>query len=166
MGSLLEGISSMQLVKTRLSLGERIASRHRERMIARLQYLREQWADEMQPENWTALESRAVLILNDVCSALYLTEGERSQVLGQDGVAVLIGELDAKVYLTLNDRQIMALATCQKHGRLTLRIYRAVCPNWSDETLRLDLADLCRRGLLVKNGNKRGTSYSLPTRGQ
>jgi predicted HTH transcriptional regulator len=156
----------MQLVKTGLSLSERIARRHRERMIARLQYLREQWADEMKPEPWTALQARAVLILNDVCNGLDLTEGERAKVLGQEGVAALIGELDAKVYLTLNDRQIMALATCQKHGRLTMRVYRAVCPNWSDETLRLDLADLCRRGLLVKNGNKRGTSYTLPTRSQ
>ena len=161
--SLLEGIGKWQLIKVGPSLSEHIASRQREHMIARLRYLREQWGEEMEPEPWTALESRAVLILNDVCNALDLTEGERAKVLGQEGVAALLGELDAKVYLTLNVRQLTALATCEKHGRVTLRVYRAACPQWSDETLRLDLADLVKRGLLVKNGEKRGTFYALPT---
>jgi predicted HTH transcriptional regulator len=165
MASLFESINSMQLVKTGLSLSERIARRQRERMITRLRYLREQWKEEMKPEPWTVLESRAVLILNDVCNALDLTEGERAQVLGQDGIAALIGELDAKVYPALNERQLVALTTCEKHGRLTMRVFRAVCPQWSSETLRLDLADLVKRGLLIKNGNKRGTNYTLPTKG-
>ena len=40
-------------------------------------------------------------------------------------------------------------------------IYRQICPYWSDETLRLDLASLVSRGLLAKNGAKRGTHYVL-----
>jgi hypothetical protein len=31
----------------------------------------------------------------------------------------------------------------------------------SDETLRLDLADLVARGLLTKNGHNKGTCYVL-----
>jgi ATP-dependent DNA helicase RecG len=32
---------------------------------------------------------------------------------------------------------------------------------WAPETLRLDLADLVNRGLLLKIGDKRGTRYIL-----
>ena len=59
----------------------------------------------------------------------------------------------------MNSRQIEALAYIQEHGRITNREYRRVCPNWSAETLRLDLVDLCGRGILRKIGTKRGTHY-------
>jgi len=62
---------------------------------------------------------------------------------------------------SMNERQLKALSYIQEHGRITNREYRVLCPNVSAETLRLDLVDLVQRGLLLKLGAKRGTSYIL-----
>jgi len=61
----------------------------------------------------------------------------------------------------MNERQMRALAHVREFGRITNRDYRAVCPNVSPESLRLDLADLVDKGLLLKVGDKRGTYYIL-----
>jgi hypothetical protein len=154
-------LQKMSLVKVGLSVSQRLARRHHKNVVSRLRYLREHWERDMDGENWTALETRAAFLLSDVCAALDLTESERAEVLGADGIAALVGELDTKVYPALNERQLTALAVAERHERVTLRTFRAVCPGWSDETYRLDLAALVERGLLVKNGRKRGTSYTL-----
>ncbi|HOC20780.1 MAG TPA: ATP-binding protein [Anaerolineae bacterium] len=65
------------------------------------------------------------------------------------------------VRLTMNERQDKALAFIQRHGRITNRDYQDLCPEVSPETLRLDLADLVERGVLLKIGAKRGTYYIL-----
>jgi ATP-dependent DNA helicase RecG len=49
----------------------------------------------------------------------------------------------------------------QDRGRITNREYRELCPDVTSETLRLDLADLVERGILLKIGAKRGTYYIL-----
>ena len=61
----------------------------------------------------------------------------------------------------MNERQLRAMSYMQEHGRITNREYRAVCPDVSAETLRLDLVDLVDRGLLLKIGAKKGTYYIL-----
>jgi ATP-dependent DNA helicase RecG len=61
----------------------------------------------------------------------------------------------------MNERQMRALGHVREFGRITNRDYRTVCPNVSAETLRLDLADLVSKGLLLKVGDKRGTYYIL-----
>jgi ATP-dependent DNA helicase RecG len=61
----------------------------------------------------------------------------------------------------MNERQLQALSHIQKTGRITNRAYRQLCPDVSAETLRLDLADLVERGILLKIGAKRGTYYIL-----
>ncbi len=61
----------------------------------------------------------------------------------------------------LNPRQIRALQYLEDAGRITNREYRQLCPDVSPETLRLDLADLVQKGLLLKVGDKRGTYYIL-----
>jgi ATP-dependent DNA helicase RecG len=63
--------------------------------------------------------------------------------------------------LNMNERQLKALSFIQEHERITNRDYRNLCPNVSAETLRLDLADLVDRGLLLKIGAKKGTYYIL-----
>ena len=63
--------------------------------------------------------------------------------------------------LNMNERQLKALAHLQEHKRITNRDYRALCPNVSAETLRLDLVDMVKRGLLLKIGAKKGTYYIL-----
>ncbi len=62
---------------------------------------------------------------------------------------------------SMNERQLRALQYIQEQGRITNREYRELCPHVSAETLRLDLADLVDRGILLKVGDKRGTYYIL-----
>jgi ATP-dependent DNA helicase RecG len=61
----------------------------------------------------------------------------------------------------MNERQIKALEHLQRHGSITNRDYRDLCPHVGAETLRLDLADLVSKGVLLKIGDKRGTRYIL-----
>jgi ATP-dependent DNA helicase RecG len=61
----------------------------------------------------------------------------------------------------MNERQLRALAYVREFGRITNREYHDLCPSVSPETLRLDLADLVEKNLLLKIGDKRGTYYIL-----
>ncbi|HOT02448.1 MAG TPA: DeoR family transcriptional regulator, partial [Acidobacteriota bacterium] len=60
-----------------------------------------------------------------------------------------------------NHRQARALQYIRDHGSITNREYRTLSPDVSPETIRLDLADLVDRGLLLKIGSKKGTYYIL-----
>jgi ATP-dependent DNA helicase RecG len=62
---------------------------------------------------------------------------------------------------TMNDRQIKAMEYLQREGTITNREYRDLCPHVGAETLRLDLADLVSKQILLKIGDKRGTRYIL-----
>jgi ATP-dependent DNA helicase RecG len=62
---------------------------------------------------------------------------------------------------TMNERQAKALEYLQRNERITNREYRALCPDVTPETLRLDLVDLVERGILLKIGDKKGTYYIL-----
>ncbi len=61
----------------------------------------------------------------------------------------------------MNERQLQALSFIQDRGRITNRDYRALCPDVTAETLRLDLVDMVNRGILLKIGAKKGTYYVL-----
>jgi len=61
----------------------------------------------------------------------------------------------------MNERQAKALAYAQRNGRVTNREYREICGHVTAETLRLDLVDLVKRGILLKIGDKRSTYYIL-----
>ena len=61
----------------------------------------------------------------------------------------------------LNERQARALAYLRERGQITNREYQQLCPDVSAETLRLDLADLVDRGVLMRIGAKKGTYYIL-----
>ncbi|MCB0062690.1 MAG: putative DNA binding domain-containing protein [Caldilineaceae bacterium] len=61
----------------------------------------------------------------------------------------------------MNERQIKAVEFLQREGSITNRDYRELCPHVGAETLRLDLADLVNKGVLLKIGDKRGTRYIL-----
>lgn len=62
---------------------------------------------------------------------------------------------------SINERQLKALEFLQQHGAITNGDYRQLCPHVGAETLRLDLADMVTRGILLKIGDKRGTRYIL-----
>jgi len=61
----------------------------------------------------------------------------------------------------MNERQARALTYIREHGSITNRDYQTICPDVSPETLRIDLADLVDRGILLKVGAKKGTYYIL-----
>lgn len=63
--------------------------------------------------------------------------------------------------LSTNERQAKALDYMQKNDQITNGEYQELCPNVSSETLRLDLVDLVKKGVLLKIGAKRGTYYIL-----
>jgi len=61
----------------------------------------------------------------------------------------------------MNERQVRALTYCRDRGSITNREYQQLCPDVSAETLRIDLADLVNRGVLLRIGAKKGTYYIL-----
>jgi ATP-dependent DNA helicase RecG len=61
----------------------------------------------------------------------------------------------------MNERQVKAIEYLQRSGSITNSEYRDLCPHVGSESLRLDLADLVTRGILLKIGDKRGTRYIL-----
>ncbi|MCY3935215.1 MAG: DeoR family transcriptional regulator [Chloroflexi bacterium] len=62
-----------------------------------------------------------------------------------------------------NPRQDQALEYLRQNGRITNREFKTLCADVSTETLRLDLADLVRKGLIQRLGSKKGTRYILPS---
>ena len=168
--SLLQGFDKIQLVKVGPSLRERLermaTANYRLLTIARMRRYRRTVEQDMEPESWTALESPAVLTLAEICGALGLSERERARVLGTEGERMLAKLIESRpvgrLFLEpINERQLEALRYVERHGRIECRTYRALCPIWSDETLRLDLADLVKRGILTKNGATKGTYYTV-----
>lgn len=67
----------------------------------------------------------------------------------------------AKWTKNMNERQTRALTYVRENGSITNREYQKLCANVSAETLRLDLADLVEKGVLLKIGSKKGTHYIL-----
>ncbi|MGH2541482.1 MAG: ATP-binding protein, partial [Ardenticatenaceae bacterium] len=63
--------------------------------------------------------------------------------------------------LSLNPRQLEALAFVVQDGRITNRDFQELSEDVSPETLRRDLADLVDRGILLKIGERKGTYYIL-----
>ncbi|MFN8439159.1 MAG: ATP-binding protein [Caldilineaceae bacterium] len=61
----------------------------------------------------------------------------------------------------MNERQMKAIDHMQRYGSITNGDYQKLCQHVGAETLRLDLADLVNRGILLKIGDKRGTRYIL-----
>ena len=168
--SLLQGFDRLQLVKFGPSLRERLermtAGAYRLLIVSHLRRYRRALERDMEPEPWTALEAPAVLVLAEVCSALGFSEAERERVLGAAGGRALAEIVESRPVTRvfsepINERQAEALRYVERYGRIDHGAYRALCPIWSDETLRLDLADLVRRGLLKKNGRKKGTYYTM-----
>ena len=49
----------------------------------------------------------------------------------------------------------------REHGRITNRDFQTLVPNVSPETLRMDLADLVEKGVMMRIGEKKGTYYIL-----
>ncbi len=163
--SLLRGFDKIQLVKVGPSLRERLeqmaTANYRLLTIARLRRYRRTVEQDMKPEAWTALEAPMALTLAEICGALGLSERERARVIGTDGERILTEVIESRsagrLFLkAINERQLEALRYVERYGQIDHSVYRALCPLWSDETLRLDLSGLVELGLLTKNGIKKG----------
>jgi ATP-dependent DNA helicase RecG len=61
----------------------------------------------------------------------------------------------------LNPRQQRALGYLVENARITNSDYQSLCPEVSAETLRRDLVDFVKKGILIKVGDKRATYYIL-----
>lgn len=61
----------------------------------------------------------------------------------------------------ISERQKRAVQYVHENGRITNREYQNLCPDVSPETLRIDLADLVDKGLLIRIGDKKGTYYMM-----
>jgi ATP-dependent DNA helicase RecG len=71
------------------------------------------------------------------------------------------GDLSRFAKYDLNKRQEQALNHLIVQGRVSNRAYRDLCPDVSPETLRRDLVDLVKKGILIKVGDKKATYYIL-----
>ena len=88
--------------------------------------------------------------------------GFRVTLLGR-GISFVSDEPDVQhwLHLGVNERQEKALEYLAEKGRITNREYQELCPDVSAETIRRDLADMVRKNLLLKIGEKRATYYIL-----
>ena len=165
-----EAINAMRLVRIgpglKEGVGRWIAAAYHRAVVTRLRRFREELGREMAPVSWMALEAPMVTLLADVCDALSLDGEERASVLGQEGEEALEAILGSRPVprsrAHLNERQLEALRHVRQRGSIANGEFQELCPDVSPETLRLDLADLVARGLLTRNGSKRGTHYVLP----
>ncbi|OYT53621.1 MAG: hypothetical protein B6U72_05330 [Candidatus Altiarchaeales archaeon ex4484_2] len=71
------------------------------------------------------------------------------------------GKFEQEKIIELNERQRQAVEYLRKHRRITNRDYRRLFPNISPETARLDLKNLIEKGIIEKQGIKKGAYYIL-----
>ena len=83
--------------------------------------------------------------------------GAESKALNQGALL----DLSAYAHYHLNPRQERAVGYLVQRARITNSDYQALCPEVSAETLRRDLVDLVKQGVLIKIGDKRATYYIL-----
>jgi ATP-dependent DNA helicase RecG len=88
----------------------------------------------------------------------------RVTLFGAESKAQVRGAtLDLSIYaeFNLNPRQERAIGYVAQKARITNSDYQTLCPEVSAETLRRDLVDLVKKGVLIKIGDKRATYYIL-----
>jgi ATP-dependent DNA helicase RecG len=106
----------------------------------------------------------AALKRNDLPNPVFKEIGGSFRVILQNTVREIPQEIEPRDYsqymrTDLNHRQETALTHLARHRRITNRIYQELCPEVSPETLRRDLVDLVRKGILIKIGDKKSTYY-------
>jgi ATP-dependent DNA helicase RecG len=79
----------------------------------------------------------------------------------EENDTVSLPDLTRYQSLDLNPRQQSAVGYMALHGRITNSTYQELCSGISSESLRRDLSDLAKRGIIIKVGDKRATYYIL-----
>ncbi|MDB4984170.1 MAG: seg [Patescibacteria group bacterium] len=64
--------------------------------------------------------------------------------------------------ITVPDRKYEIIEAIKKNGNTTINDIKLSVPGMSDKTLQRHLAKLIELGLIVREGNKRWTTYSIP----
>jgi len=75
--------------------------------------------------------------------------------------AAATSDLSIYAKYDLNPRQLRALGYLSENARITNSDYQSLCPEVSAETIRRDLVDFVKKGILIKVGDKRATYYIL-----
>jgi len=77
------------------------------------------------------------------------------------------GESETKFYIPedvekkLNERQRELIEVVKKKGEVALSDYKKLFPNFAERTLRNDLEDLVKHGVLTPMGERKGRRYIL-----
>jgi hypothetical protein len=81
----------------------------------------------------------------------------------EDTVSLADDGDDVPPMTLLNERQSAAMRLAKERGVVVAGDLRELFPDLTAETIRQDLATLVDVGALVRQGEKRGTTYTLPT---
>jgi ATP-dependent DNA helicase RecG len=102
-----------------------------------------------------------IKIINE-CEKAGLPEPIIENVFGGIQVTLFKNQLDKTklVELGLNNRQIKAIEYLKENIKITNSVYRQLVDT-SEKTAYRDLDDLVTKGILIKQGDKKGSFYTL-----
>ncbi|KAF5434006.1 ATP-dependent DNA helicase RecG [Candidatus Methanophagaceae archaeon] len=97
------------------------------------------------------------------CLEWGLSEPEFEYVIGDLVVTFMKTKLTEEYLdkIGLNERQKKAIKYLKENKEITLSKFRIISPEISDRTLRKDLEDIVKVGLVKPVGEKRGRKYVL-----
>lgn len=105
---------------------------------------------------------RGTIKIIDACKQAGLPEPSMAELNGGFIVTLYKNRLTEEhlTKLNLNDRQIKAVSFLREHGEITNSVYKEINKT-SDRTALRDLDELIGKGILIKEGEKKGTIYKL-----
>lgn len=105
---------------------------------------------------------RGTIKIIDACKQAGLTEPVMEEQNGGFILTLFNSYLSKEtlIKLELNERQLKAISYLKEKGTITNSIYKEITET-SDRTALRDLDELIRKGVLAKEGNKKGTIYKL-----
>lgn len=105
---------------------------------------------------------RGTIKIIDTCKQADLPEPEMKELDGGFIITLFKDNITPEqlTKLGLNDRQVKAVLFIKEKGKITNSEYQ-VLNEVSDRTALRDIEELTEKGILVKEGEKKGTSYKL-----
>jgi ATP-dependent DNA helicase RecG len=105
---------------------------------------------------------RGTIKIIDTCKQAVLPEPEMKELDGGFILTLFKDNITPEqlTKLGLNDRQVKAILFIKEKGKITNSEYQ-VLNEVSDRTALRDIEELTEKGILIKEGEKKGTSYKL-----
>lgn len=105
---------------------------------------------------------RGTIKIIDTCKQAVLPEPEMKELDGGFIITLLKDNITPEqlTKLGLNDRQVKAVLFIKEKGKITNSEYQ-VLNEVSDRTALRDIEELAEKGILIKEGVKKGTTYKL-----